>query len=80
MSAKITCKTHVMEVCKLGKGSTCCRFLSFSHGFCCEKKSDIAGLLNARANAGTMRALGDNCSGAPDFVPQQVNAEVSNER
>jgi len=62
MSKTLDMKT-VTEVCKIGQGSLCCRYLIVgSQGFECSKsdpkmKSVIDGKL------GTMTAQGDNCEG-----------------
>jgi len=51
-------------ICAIGQGAGCCRYLTMAQdGWCCEKFSGIAGLLNERASLGQMTARGDNCAG-----------------
>jgi hypothetical protein len=56
--------TWATDVCKIGHGHTCCRFLTMHpDGWSCEKHSPLADLLTQRALAGEMNARGDNCPG-----------------
>ena len=65
------------HVCLFGKGAEACCFLSLgADGFQREKGSSLSALLDARRRAGTMRALGDNCSGSPDFTLPDVQGGV----
>lgn len=51
-------------VCKIGHGAQCCRYLTMSaRGWCCEKNTDLAAVIDARVAAGTFTARGDNCDG-----------------
>lgn len=55
---------HIKEVCKMGKGYACCRYLVLgTSGFECVKGHPMAVTLDERAEAGTMVARGDNCEG-----------------
>lgn len=55
---------HAKTVCRIGGGHSCCRYLTMAPmGWSCEKHSDMAALLDARAAAGDMVARGDNCEG-----------------
>lgn len=58
-------KDHVNNVCKIGQGYECCRYLTFSgkYGFQCEKESSLKEILDDRAKSETMIARGDNCVG-----------------
>lgn len=59
-------KGFVASVCRVGKGAKCCRYLCLDeHGFCCGKLSALRPVIDARVAAGTMRAMGDHCSGMP---------------
>lgn len=55
--------SYVNDVCKIGQGSDCCRYLMMgSGGFECAKASAM--MRNAiDARASRMTAKGDNCSG-----------------
>lgn len=55
---------YAKEVCKIGQGADCCRFLTMGpNGFSCEKHGQHSGLLTLRAIAGRMVARSDNCQG-----------------
>lgn len=55
---------HAKEVCKIGQGAECCRYLAMgSKGWSCEKFGSLSRMLDARVREGTMRAKGDNCEG-----------------
>lgn len=52
------------ELCKLGQGAQCCRYLAASgKGWSCEKLGDLKNLLDSRVAAGKMTAKGNNCPG-----------------
>lgn len=54
---------HVMDVCKVGMGSLCCRYLTMSGGWSCEKKSGMKAYFDRRVAEKAMNARGDNCPG-----------------
>lgn len=55
---------HVKNVCKIGQGNDCCRYLILgTEGFECAKHTELAILLNSRVMAGTIVARGNNCEG-----------------
>jgi hypothetical protein len=55
---------RMTTTCKRGAGEETCRFIALrAEGFCCAKNSPLAPELNRRAEAGLMRAKGDNCPG-----------------
>lgn len=52
------------NVCAIGKGAACCRYLTMSpKGWECAKHSELATMLDDRVAAGTINARGDNCEG-----------------
>lgn len=54
----------VKDVCRIGQGATCCRFLTMSpEGWSCEKHGEHSALLTHRAACGQMTAIADNCAG-----------------
>jgi hypothetical protein len=55
--------------CRLGNGSECCSFLGWDKRWACLKNSDLAIVILERRLAGTMKAMGDHCSGPPEFKP-----------
>lgn len=66
---------HLDEVCKLKQGARTCSFLTAgAGGFECAKGTAVETLIRRRRDAGTMNAVGDNCSGPPDFTP--TNTEL----
>ncbi len=55
---------QVREVCKIGQGAECCRYLTMgANGWSCEKLSEMGITLDAKALAGSMTARADNCPG-----------------
>ena len=55
---------HLKEVCKIGQGNDCCRYLTVGvEGFSCSRHSSLKLYLDARAQSETMVAQGDNCDG-----------------
>jgi hypothetical protein len=52
------------EVCMIGHGARCCRFICMGvNGWSCEKHSNIGPTLTFRAETGLMGAVSDNCEG-----------------
>lgn len=52
----------------MGQGAACCRFLLLgSEGLECAKLSTMRRLLDTKAEAGSMVAVGDNCDGDKDI-------------
>ena len=59
---------HVHRVCLIGHGSACCRYLVLgSKGFECAKLSSLRQVLDTKADAGSILAVGDNCDGNKDI-------------
>jgi hypothetical protein len=70
MNENTVTETQMKTLCKIGKGKECCSYLIYGQGgFVCAKGSPLEQSINARRQAKTMNAMGDNCSGAPDFIP-----------
>ena len=54
----------VRDVCLVGHGQDCCRYLTMSAaGWSCEKHSNLRSLLDRRVATKTISARGDNCPG-----------------
>lgn len=54
----------VKEICKMGQGEACCRYLTAgAGGFHCEKRTALGRILDARVAEGRMTARGDCCEG-----------------
>ncbi len=70
MATKVD-EARMQTLCKRGKGSETCSFLALEGGagFVCAKGSDIESIIRRRREEKSMRALGDNCSGPPNFTP-----------
>jgi hypothetical protein len=67
MSAVIEDREYVRNVCKLGQGAACCRYLAASaRGLECLKHTGLKAELDRRAAAKTMHAQSDNCEGKSD--------------
>lgn len=55
---------RLREICKLGKGAKCCRYLACgANGFICLKNQPEAATIALRIKQGTFNATGDNCDG-----------------
>lgn len=65
--AKTITKIYVEEICKIGQGKACCRYLLMvagRGGFSCGKLDpEFKATLDARVAAKTINAQGDNCAG-----------------
>jgi len=52
------------NVCKIGQGHDCCRYLMVgAGGFECAKHGSLQALLDSRVATKTIVARGDNCDG-----------------
>lgn len=61
-------------VCKMGQGGATCSFLMFGGSqFECAKGSPFESNIRQRLKEGSIRAVGDNCSGPPDFTPTKAS-------
>lgn len=57
-------KEWAEEVCRLGQGLACCRYLTMApDGWSCEKHGNLKKYLDFRVASGGMVARGDNCPG-----------------
>ena len=64
---------HLEEVCKIGQGKECCRYIGVSDSFECMKHSSLKNALDARVQSKTITARGDNCGGnESDIKPTEV--------
>lgn len=55
---------YVKNICKVGQGRDCCRYLTMHpDGWSCEKNGTLRKYLDHRVNAEAMTARGDNCQG-----------------
>jgi hypothetical protein len=55
---------HVKNVCRIGQGHSCCRYLVMGgNGFECAKHTELKTLLDTRVATETITARGDNCMG-----------------
>lgn len=55
---------HIINICKIGKGHDCCRYLVMSgKSWECVKHTSMATLLDTRVETKTITARGDNCEG-----------------
>jgi hypothetical protein len=55
---------HIKNVCKIGQGNACCRYLTVApNGWNCEKLSSLKTYLDNRVTTNSIVAQGDNCEG-----------------
>ncbi len=59
--SNITNDKYVMDVCKMGQGGNCCRYLAMGKGWECLKESSAKSTIDARVK--NMTAQSDNCKG-----------------
>jgi len=65
---------HVKEICKIGQGSACCRYLMVGNsGFECGKLTGLKTLLDDRVRFKTIVARGDNCEGTSRTTLNEKN-------
>jgi hypothetical protein len=57
----ITNDKYVMDVCKMGQGGNCCRYLGRGNGWECFKESGLKSSIDSRVK--NMTAQSDNCKG-----------------
>jgi hypothetical protein len=63
------------NICKLGQGNECCRYLACgADGLECLKNTSARRLLDERVESGAMNAMGDNCLG--DGAVAQLDAKI----
>jgi len=63
---------HLKNVCKLGGGAFTCSYLGMgAEGAECFKGTGFQRIIDQRRAEKSMRAMGDNCSGPPNFIPIQ---------
>lgn len=66
------------KMCRGKGGAHTCSFLMMGgNGWECAKGTPVEGIILDRRRAGTMNAIGDNCSGAPDFVPSTEELQLN---
>lgn len=64
-------ETFIADTCKRGQGADCCSFLVMGRGgFECAKGTEAEPVLVERRKSKSINAMGDNCSGPPDFKSQ----------
>lgn len=57
-------KETLTDVCKLGQGSDCCRYITAgAAGIECAKHTGLKAIIDKRVEEGTFTAQGDNCEG-----------------
>lgn len=62
MSQPSNAEAH--DLCKVGQGEHCCRYLTMSvRGWSCEKLTALGRLIDMRVAKGEVSARGDNCLG-----------------
>jgi hypothetical protein len=56
---------HIKDICKIGWGKDCCRYLTMSpNGWNCERNNpDIKNIIDKKVESGSFTAQGINCDG-----------------
>lgn len=61
--------TYLKEVCKIGQGADCCRYIvAGKGGIECAKLSTMKPAIDSRVEAGMFVAQADNCEGKEEGV------------
>lgn len=69
-------KEHLINVCKLGKNSACCRYVIGSgKGIECAKGMAMQSLIDRMGD--NMSAKGDNCEGIVAVKKQHIRPNIS---
>ena len=64
---------YLKEVCKIGQGAECCRYLIAGHkGLECAKLTDLKKTIDLRVEAKMFTAIADNCEG------KEIDVNLSN--
>ena len=64
---------HLRNTCKIGQAEKCCRYLTVgAEGFECAKLTSLKPTIDARVEAGTFTAKGDNCLGVNDDKSKRI--------
>lgn len=59
---------YIIDVCKIGQGAACCKYLGVgSKGFECMKVSDLKALIDDKWVKERHVAQGDNCPGKEEL-------------
>ena len=57
---------HIENICKIGQGGECCRYLICgAGGFECAKHTELKDVIDQRVSNNIMTAQGNNCEGYP---------------
>ena len=65
---------NINNVCKIGQGNLCCRYLVVGNkGFECAKNTSLKEALDYRVYKQTIIAQGDNCEGKE---PDELNRSI----
>jgi len=60
---------HLEEICKIGKGSACCRYIvAGKEGITCAKLTSLKVIIDRRVSHGSFIAQGDNCEGKEENI------------
>lgn len=59
--SSITNDKYVNDVCKMGQGADCCRYLVMGKGWECAKETSMKATIDARVHSYTAKS--DNCKG-----------------
>ncbi len=64
---------QVKGVCGLGTGDKTCSYLACGAAWECLKGTEVESTILSRREAGTINAMGDNCSGPPDLIENALD-------
>ncbi len=72
MPNRIIPDPHLKHICRIGQGAFTCSFIGLEDGkFMCQKGTPEEKFIRTQRELGKMNALGNNCSGPPDFIPNK---------
>ena len=69
---------YVKNICKIGQGKDCCRYLIFGTGFECAKLTTVSRIIDVHATLPSYTSKGNNCDGLEENQFGQLNSKKEN--
>lgn len=66
----MTKTNYLQEICKIGQGAACCRYVvAGADGITCAKLTEVKATIDKRVADGLFTATSDNCEGKDAAIP-----------